>query len=161
MPTHIYSWGSWPVAPSTATLTIIIWPCWSSMNVWTSWPCSVIISNKHSQKRTGHPSEPGSSLRFFLGTGLSREYFLDTVLLHLHCFLFGILGWVSVQHFMTLCHCDIKVGLLEMVIGGQSHVSPKWSIASANRQGVNRVPMGHPPCEWHYWLRETAHTFIK
>jgi hypothetical protein len=27
---------------------IIIWPCWSSMNVWTSWPCSVIISTWHS-----------------------------------------------------------------------------------------------------------------
>ena len=23
----------------------------------------------------------------------------DTVLLHLHCLLFGVFGWVSVQHF--------------------------------------------------------------
>ena len=35
---------------------IIIWPCWSFMNIWTSWPCSVIISTRHSQKRTGHPT---------------------------------------------------------------------------------------------------------
>ena len=40
-----------------------------------------------------------SSLGFFLGFGLSREFFLATVLLHLHCLLFGDLGWVSVQHF--------------------------------------------------------------
>uniref|UniRef100_A0A8C7HCS9 Integrin alpha FG-GAP repeat containing 2 n=1 Tax=Oncorhynchus kisutch TaxID=8019 RepID=A0A8C7HCS9_ONCKI len=33
------------------------------------------------------------------GFGLSREFFLATVLLHLHCLLFGVLGWVSVQHF--------------------------------------------------------------
>ena len=46
----------WPVAPSTTTVITIIWPCWSSMNIWTSWPCSVIISTWHSQKRTGHPS---------------------------------------------------------------------------------------------------------
>ena len=51
----------WPVAPFTTTVIIIIWPSWSSMNVWTSWPCSVIISNRYSQKRTGYPSEPGSS----------------------------------------------------------------------------------------------------
>jgi hypothetical protein len=36
---------------------------------------------------------------FFLGFGLSREFFLATVLLHLHCLLFGVLDWVSVQHF--------------------------------------------------------------
>jgi hypothetical protein len=41
----------------------------------------------------------GSSLDFFLGFGLSREFFLATVLLHLHWLLFGVLGWVSVQHF--------------------------------------------------------------
>ena len=46
----------WPVAPLTTTVIIIIWPYWSSMNIWTSWPCSVIISTRHSQKRTGHPS---------------------------------------------------------------------------------------------------------
>ena len=43
----------------------------------------------------GQPEEdwppPGSSLGFFLGFGLSRE-FLATVLLHLHCLLFGVLG---------------------------------------------------------------------
>jgi hypothetical protein len=33
---------------------IIIWPCGSSMKVWLYWPCSVIISTWHSQKRTGH-----------------------------------------------------------------------------------------------------------
>ena len=68
--------------------------CWSSMNIWTSWPCSVIISTQHSQKGTGHPSEPGSSLGFFLGSCLSREVFLATV--PLHCLLFLVLGWVSV-----------------------------------------------------------------
>ena len=65
----------WPVTPSTTTvIIIIIWPCWSSMNVWTSWPCTVIISTRHSQKRTGHTSEPGSALGFFLGSGLSRVF---------------------------------------------------------------------------------------
>jgi hypothetical protein len=60
----------------------------------------VIFSTRHSQ-RTGHPSLPGSCLGFFLGSGLSRKFFLVTVLLHLHCLLFGVLGWVSVQHFVT------------------------------------------------------------
>ena len=32
---------------------------------------------RHSQKRTGYPSEPGSSLGFFLGFGLSREFILS------------------------------------------------------------------------------------
>ena len=41
-------------------------------------------------------AQPGSSLGFFLGPCLSREFFLATVLLHLHCLLFGVLGWVSV-----------------------------------------------------------------
>ena len=36
------------------------------------------------------PEEPGSSL------GLGLEFFLATVLLQLHCLLFGVLGWVSV-----------------------------------------------------------------
>ena len=35
-----------------------------------------------------HPSEPGSALGFYL----SREFFLATVLLHLHCLLSGVLG---------------------------------------------------------------------
>ena len=74
--------------------------------VWTSWPCSVIISTRPSQKRTGHPSEPGSSLGFFLGSGFSREFFLANMLLHLHCLLFGVLCWGSVQHFVTLA--DVK-----------------------------------------------------
>uniref|UniRef100_A0A4W5QJU1 TP53 induced glycolysis regulatory phosphatase b n=1 Tax=Hucho hucho TaxID=62062 RepID=A0A4W5QJU1_9TELE len=56
------------------------------MNILKSCPCSVIICTRHSQKRTGHPSQPGSSLGFFLGFGLSREFFLATVLLHLQCF---------------------------------------------------------------------------
>ena len=65
------------------------------------WPPLIawFLSSQYSQKRTGHPSEPGSSLGFFLGSGLSREFFVATVLLHLHCLLFGVLGWVSVQHF--------------------------------------------------------------
>ena len=45
----------WLVAPVTTTVMIIIWPCWSFVNIWTSWPCSV-ISIRHSQKRPGHPS---------------------------------------------------------------------------------------------------------
>uniref|UniRef100_A0A8C8JDI2 Protein NDRG3 n=1 Tax=Oncorhynchus tshawytscha TaxID=74940 RepID=A0A8C8JDI2_ONCTS len=53
---------------------------------------NVACSPRHSQKRTGHPSEPGSSLGFFLGSRLSREFFLAVVLLHLHCLLFGVLG---------------------------------------------------------------------
>ena len=55
-----------------------------------------------------HPAQPEEDWpphiawflsRFFLGFGLSREFFLGTVLLHLHCLLFGVLGRVSVQHF--------------------------------------------------------------
>jgi hypothetical protein len=52
--------------------------------------------HRRSQKRSGHTSEPGSSLGFFINSCLSREFFLTTVLLHLHCLLFGVLGWVSV-----------------------------------------------------------------
>ena len=55
----------------------------------TSWPCTVTISTRHSQKRTGHPSELGSPLGFFLGSCLSR-FFLVTVLLHLHCLPFRV-----------------------------------------------------------------------
>ena len=55
--------------------------------------------NLHPAQPEEDPSQPGSSLGFFLGFGLSREFFLATVLLHLHCLLFGVLGWVSVQHF--------------------------------------------------------------
>ena len=46
------------------------------------------------------------SLGFFLGSGLSRKFFLATELLHLHCLLFGVLGWVSVQHVVT--SSDVK-----------------------------------------------------
>jgi hypothetical protein len=55
---------------------------------------AMLCYNLHpdSQKRTGHPSEPGSSLGFFIGSGFSREFFLATVLLHLHCLMFGVLG---------------------------------------------------------------------
>ena len=48
-------------------------------------------------------------LGFFLGFGLSMEFFLATVLLHLHCLLFGVLGWVSVQHFEILA--DVRRAL--------------------------------------------------
>jgi hypothetical protein len=34
---------------------------------------------------------------------------LATVLLHLHCLLFGVLGWVSVQHLVT--SADLKRAL--------------------------------------------------
>ena len=114
------------------TTGIIIWPCWSSMNVWTSWPCTVIISTRHSQKRTGHPSEPGSSLGFFLGSCLSREFFLANLLLHLHCFLFGVLGWVSVQHFVTLT--DVK-GLYKYI--WLIDVAP-WTIATVSCHSTQR-----------------------
>jgi hypothetical protein len=69
----------------------------------------LFIYTQDSQKRTGHPSEPGSSLGFFLGSGLSKEFFLDTVPLHLPCLLFKVLGWVSVQHFVT--SVDVKMAL--------------------------------------------------
>jgi hypothetical protein len=55
----------------------------------------------HSQKMTGHASEPGYSLGFLLGSSLSREFFLATVLLHLHCLPFWVLGWVLYKRFMT------------------------------------------------------------
>jgi hypothetical protein len=60
----------------------------------TKWPYSYNFT-RHSQKRTGHPSEAGSSLGFFLGSSIFGEFFVATVL-HLHCLLFGVLGWVSV-----------------------------------------------------------------
>ena len=47
--------------------------------------------------------------KFFLRSGHSRELFLAIVLLHLHCLLFGVLGWVSVQHFVT--SADVKRAL--------------------------------------------------
>ena len=47
---------------------------------------------------------------WFLSRCLSREFFLATMLLHLHCLLFVILGWVSVQHFVTLA--DVKKGFI-------------------------------------------------
>ena len=54
---------------------------WGSLSFYSSIACYCGV--------LGHPSEPGSSLGFFLGFGLSREFFLATVLLHLHCLLFG------------------------------------------------------------------------
>ncbi|XP_071253412.1 NADH dehydrogenase (ubiquinone) complex I, assembly factor 6-like isoform X1 [Salvelinus alpinus] len=47
----------------------------------------------------GRPPSAACQCRTMEGSGLSREFFLATVLLHLHCLLFGVLGWVSVQHF--------------------------------------------------------------
>ena len=38
-------------------------------------------------------------VRVRVGFGLSWDFFLANVVLHLHCLLFGVLGWVSVQHF--------------------------------------------------------------
>jgi hypothetical protein len=101
-PTDIFSWGTDLLHP--------LQPLWSLFDpaghLWTfehleeqsglKCPCTLIISTRHSQKRTGHPSEPGSSLGFLLGSCLSREFFLATVLLHQHCLMFGVLGWVSV-----------------------------------------------------------------
>jgi hypothetical protein len=52
--------------------------------------------HRHSQKKNDNPSEPGSSLGFFLGSGLSMCFFLAAMILHLNCLLFGVLGWVSV-----------------------------------------------------------------
>jgi hypothetical protein len=40
-------------------------------------------------------------IAWFLSGFLPREFFLATMLLHLHCWLFGVLAWVSVQHFVT------------------------------------------------------------
>uniref|UniRef100_A0A8C7CJG1 Ndrg family member 3a n=1 Tax=Oncorhynchus kisutch TaxID=8019 RepID=A0A8C7CJG1_ONCKI len=54
--------------------------------------CVISITTPFYQKRTGHPSEPGFSLGLFLGSRLSREFFLAVVLLHLHCLLFRVLG---------------------------------------------------------------------
>jgi hypothetical protein len=49
-----------------------------------------------------HPAQPEEDwpphIAWFLSRFLPR-FFLATVLLHLHCLLFGVLGWVSVQHF--------------------------------------------------------------
>uniref|UniRef100_A0A3P8YQI1 HMG box domain-containing protein n=1 Tax=Esox lucius TaxID=8010 RepID=A0A3P8YQI1_ESOLU len=45
---------------------------------------------RHSQKRTGHPSEPGSSLGFFLNIELLREFFLATEVQHYCCLLLGV-----------------------------------------------------------------------
>ena len=63
------------------------------------WPCTLKISTWHSQERTGHPSEPGSSLGFILGSRLYGEFFLATVLLHLYYLLyylhFEVLGCIA------------------------------------------------------------------
>ena len=97
------------------------------------WPCTLIISTRHSQKRTGHPSEPGSSLSFFLGSCLSREFFLATVLLHLHCLMFAVLGWVSnisflyIYIFLIFCTSTIPVSNCYTVIS-----SPPWPIYCLN-----------------------------
>jgi hypothetical protein len=40
------------------------------------------------------------SLGPFLGSGLSRELFLATVLLHINCLLFGVVGFF-LKHFVT------------------------------------------------------------
>uniref|UniRef100_A0A8C7IU92 Extended synaptotagmin-like protein 1b n=1 Tax=Oncorhynchus kisutch TaxID=8019 RepID=A0A8C7IU92_ONCKI len=61
---------------------------------WVSKLCA--SSSKRQLGAFNHPSQPGSSLVFFLGSCLSKEFFLATVLLHLHCLLFEVLGWVSV-----------------------------------------------------------------
>jgi hypothetical protein len=68
-----------------------------------------MISPGIARRGLANTSEPGSSLGFFLGSGLSMEFFLATVLLQLQCLLFGVLGWVSVQHFVTLA--DVKRAL--------------------------------------------------
>ena len=50
-----------------------------------------------------HPAQPEED--WFPSRFLPRfwprfmEFFLAPVLLHLHCLLFGVLGWGSVQHF--------------------------------------------------------------
>ena len=64
-----------------------------------------------------HPAQPEEDwppliawfLSKFLPRFWPRKFFLSTVLLHLHCLLFGVLGWVSVQHFVTLA--DVKRAL--------------------------------------------------
>ena len=53
-----------------------------------------------------HPAQPEEDwpplIFWFLSRFLPRfRFFLATVLLHLHCLLFGVLGWVSVQYFVT------------------------------------------------------------
>jgi hypothetical protein len=60
------------------------------------------LTSAHTHTHTHtHTQLDGSSLGFFLNPGLSREFFLATVLLHLHCLIFGFLGWVSVTHTHT------------------------------------------------------------
>ena len=55
-----------------------------------------------------HSAQPEEDWPLLIAWFLSRflprfwpfwEFFLATVLLHLHCLLFGVLGWVSVQYF--------------------------------------------------------------
>ena len=74
-PTDIYSWGADLLHPRQLLWLLLFDPAGHLMNIWTSWPCSVIVSTRHSQKRTGHSSYSGSSLGFFLGSGLPREFF--------------------------------------------------------------------------------------
>ena len=45
---------------------------------------------------------------FHLGSCLLRSF--SSVLLPLHCLLFGVLGWVSVNHFVT--NADVKRALI-------------------------------------------------
>jgi hypothetical protein len=50
-----------------------------------------------------HPAQPEEDwpprIAWFLSRFLPREFFLANVLQHLHCLLFEVLRWVSVQHF--------------------------------------------------------------
>ena len=116
--------------PDLFTVITIIWPCWSFMNIWTSWPCSIIISTRHSQKSTGYTSQPGSSLGSFLGFGLSREIFLATVHLHLHCLLFGVLGWVSVQHFDISNDVRRAINCKYIWFESQPKLPATWTVSS-------------------------------
>ena len=83
----------WPVAPSITTMIIT--------------GCTLIISTRHSQKRTGHPSEPGSSLGFFLGSCISRE-FSTSALLALWGFRLGFC-------ISTLWHLLMQKGLYKYI----------------------------------------------
>ena len=66
---------------------------------WEQYRTLGIIMEHWKHYGTRNTTEHWQHYSFFLGFGLSREFFLATVLLHLHCLLFGVLGWVSVQHF--------------------------------------------------------------
>uniref|UniRef100_A0A8C7I396 AVL9 cell migration associated n=1 Tax=Oncorhynchus kisutch TaxID=8019 RepID=A0A8C7I396_ONCKI len=66
----------------------------------------------------------------FLGKTVMLSPIGQDVLLHLHCLLFGVLGWVSVQHF------EISADVRRHGLADSSHYRPKSSVSE-------EITLGH------------------